>query len=144
MFDLFNRVRERPHNERQVIALSIAAVITGIIFVLWIISFFASIRGEQRIVTPSSDTSAESAFSFDTLLNSFQEARKTIEKEVEVVQEQFEFIQNELQEAEEKDQELRLVNPDEDWEILVAPKEPKKEIKTETTPSGIEIIRVEN
>ena len=67
------------------------------------ISFFASIQNRQEKILPS-----DNAFGFDTFIDSFQEARGTVEKEIGAVQEQFNFICYELQEIREENQTLPL------------------------------------
>lgn len=147
MFNALDRVRKKPRIERRAIAFSIAAVITGVIFIVWIISFFASIQNDQKTITPS-----ESGFGFDAFVNSFQEASNVIQQEVGAAREQFVNLSsdkftpggasNELQKVEENNSSNLL--PD----TIVTKKEEifaveEKEIKTEITSSGIEIIQVE-
>lgn len=140
MFDILDRIREKPRKQRQAIAFSIAAAVTGVIFILWAVSFFASIQDNQKI-----ETSSESAFGFDTFVDSFQEASNTIKQEVGAAKEQFDFINSELKKAEDgmisSEAEVATEVPTEVGEASVVEVE---ESKTEITPSGIEIIQVEN
>ena len=151
MFNALNRVREKLRAQRQVIAFGVVSVVTGIIFILWIISFFASIQNRQEKILPS-----DNAFGFDTFIDSFQEARGTVEKEIGAVQEQFNFISDELQKIREENQTLPLTDFSEDPNTLPASQNEAEDVvaedasldatdrKKEITSSGIEIIQVEN
>jgi len=130
MFDVLDRVREKPRAQRQAIALSVAAVVTGVVFILWIVSFFASIQGEQKITAPS-----ESTFGFDTFVDSFQEASNAIKQEVGTAREQLELINNELQKTEQEGG----VGAEEN---IVEESSPPTVQEAEITPSGIEIIQI--
>ena len=136
MFDVLNRVREKSQSQRRAIALSAAAIITGVIFIIWMISFFASIQNEQKLVDSPKD-----AFEFSSFVNSFQEAGTIIKKEIGSARDQFELINNELQ----KTEGVAGEDIEKNVEELDTPVHSDEfEEKTEITPSGVEIIQVEN
>jgi len=143
MFEVLERIRERPRTQRQAIAFSTAGVITGVIFVLWLISFLTSIQDTQETVTSQS----ESELGFSSFIHSFQEASDIFEKEVESAKTQFEFISNEIQ-NQGTEQKIKI-NTQYDAGVSTAdtqtlPEEAQAgETGIEITPSGVEIIQVD-
>ncbi|MFC1731329.1 hypothetical protein ACFL6I_13495 [candidate division KSB1 bacterium] len=140
MFEVLDRVRKKSQAEKQAIAFSVAAIVTGVIFIVWAISFFTSIKSEQKTAGVSEDS-----FELGSFVNSFQEAGNIIKKEVGSARDQFDLINSELQ----KTEGVEVVNPpavgvkntEELTDTLVTEKEGRG---TEITPSGIEIIQVGN
>lgn len=142
MFDALDRVRERSQTERRAIAFSIAGVITGVIFILWAVSFFASIQSEEKVVTELDDTSG-----FDLFANPFKEATNIIRQEVGSAKEQFELINTELQKSEVDsagvDDSSEVIAPGGDAVEVPSDVEDSPASKdTEVTDSGIEIIQI--
>ncbi len=142
MFDTLNRIRGRSRAQRQVIAFSIAAIITGVIFVLWLVSFFASIQQNgQKTITES-----ESVSGFNAFMNSFQEARDNLKKNIGTAKNQFKLINTELQK--EKSGKIDTSkNSVEGSNNPVQSSVVNKDVtdtKAEITTSGVKIIQVEN
>jgi len=135
MFDQLDRIREKPRKERQAIAVSIAALITGVIFTLWVVSFFASLGQSQKEYKEEIGISPESISNFDTFITSFQEARDSIGEEVGEAREQFNVIRDSFEGAQKEIKETK--------EVPSLEEEIKIETEIEVTPSGIEIIQVE-
>lgn len=132
MFEVLDRIREKPRAQKQAIALGITTVITGAIFVLWFISFITAIHDEKEVVAQP-----ENSFGFDTFIDSFQEARTVIQEEVGAARDQFESLNNELQKTVPvTDAEENIIKDDQ-------PIIPPAIQDDEVTPSGIEIIQVE-
>ena len=138
MFELLERMREKSRGERQAMAFGIAAVVTGVIFILWTVSFFASLQPSNNEYKKEIGSLSESESSFHTFIASFQEARGTFKKEVEVAKEQFDVIRDGFEEAKE-------IYPQEGTAEIktTLEKETEAEKETEVTPSRIEIIEVE-
>lgn len=147
MFDQLERVREKPRAQRQALALGIAATITGMVFILWVVSFLASIQPTQdehgQRGAPSSD---ENAFGIDSFTNSFQEISTFIQEGVDTTREQFEAVNTELQRLEEGENSFTSTPPVTAGEVEGVPvveEEVEVRVENEITPSGIEIIQVE-
>lgn len=132
MFEVLDRVREKPKAERQAIAFGAAGVVTGVIFIAWAISFFAFVN-EQEDVTKSGEQ-----FGIGAIMDSLQEANSRIRKEVGTAQEQLEYISSELQKGEPKTSGELEVSNVEDTQQITPPIVQEPEI----TPSGVEIIQI--
>lgn len=129
MFEVLDRVREKPKGERQAIALGVSVVITGVIFIVWAVSFLVFIKEEQ-----DTTASSEESFGIGEIVNSLQGASNKIQQEVGNAREQFKYINNELQKTgtdTEQDTIEDAMDP-----VSPAIKEP------EITPSGVEIIQI--
>ena len=72
MFHLIDRMREKSKARRKVLALSIAGVISGIIFVVWLLAFIAS--SEQTSVQEGNNNN----FSFGSFFESFQDEAENV------------------------------------------------------------------
>ena len=142
MFDTLNRIRGRSRAQRQVIAFSIAAIITGVIFVLWLVSFFASIQQNgQKTITKSEDASG-----FNVFIKSLQKTRDNFKKDIGTAKNQFEIINTELQKGRRGKVDTSKNNiggSNKSVQSSVVNKDATS-TKAELTPSGVKIIQVEN
>lgn len=133
MFHTLHHIRNRSRVERQALALGIAGGITGIIFVVWAISFLAGVRGGAEAVEVS-----ENASDFTSIVESFQDATHTVGREVESVRESINSFSGEYQ-GNTSDQsstnETSVVPVEKETNPVAAP-------QVEVTNSGIEIINV--
>ncbi len=141
MFDTLERIREKPRRQRQAIAFSVAGVITGLIFLLWVVSFFASLQKGQDVSVKSNST-----FSFDAFTTSFNEASDTFKEGVGIIKEQIENTAVQLDDTEFTgstiiEDKISTTPEEKQASTQVIIKEKKQE--NEITPSGVEIILVE-
>ena len=84
MFHLIDRVREKPKGERKVLAFGIAGAISGVIFIIWLLSFVASLAGQQKNQENKDDN-----FSFGSFFQSFEEVSNIFQEETVNIKEQF-------------------------------------------------------
>lgn len=92
MFQLIERLRQKPARERRAIAVGTAGAITGIIFIIWAVSFVALLDR-----TPRADTQSGN---FDSFFDSFGEATKSVQESIGTVREQVKGLNTDLQELE--------------------------------------------
>ncbi len=141
MFDLIERIREKPRAQRQVIAFSIAGVITGIIFLLWAVSFFTSLQ-----TVKGDKVETNNSFSFDKFTDSFNEVSETFRESVDIIKDQIEDTS--LQSDEIIPTNIDVINnqdtiTQEEKEATQIKIKEEKKPENETTSSGVEIIQVE-
>jgi predicted PurR-regulated permease PerM len=91
MFQFIERLRRRSPHERRVIALGTAGAISGVIFVVWVVSFVALLNRTDNTIE-SSQTANLNAF-----VDSFGEVTKSVQESVGTVREQVENLNSSLE-----------------------------------------------
>ncbi len=75
MFGLLRKIQRRPEQERRTIALWIALGITALIFVLWIVSFFAHL---DQLSSPADARIAEEVSPINSSQETFLSAWRSL------------------------------------------------------------------
>jgi cytoskeletal protein RodZ len=104
MFQFIERIRQKPQRERQLIALSVAGGIAGIIFILWAISFVALLGR-----TPAPQHSFESAQNFTA---SFEEATKVLQESFNAMQQQVKSLDSQTTSSETESVDTTTTAPE--------------------------------
>lgn len=123
------------------IAFAAAGVITGAIFLIWLISFLASIERQGEFVEQSPDASTN----FSSFFESFEEATNLIQRETDVVREQFQSITSPVESEEDPvfPEDIPGIEETTKTNDINEEDTPTSE-GVEITPSGLELIRVED
>ncbi|MCW9054661.1 MAG: hypothetical protein OQJ98_01605 [Candidatus Pacebacteria bacterium] len=131
MFHSLEHIRNKSRAERQTIAFSIAGGITGVVFLLWAVSFLASL--EQESITPST---VDEPTHFSSFVGSLQDASVILQEQARALREGIQAVTEGEQSADQ------LPQPDV-TEAPVAASEEDARPQGEMTDSGLEIIQVE-
>jgi hypothetical protein len=139
MFDLIDSIREKPRAQKRTIAVGVATLITGVIFIFWFISFLTSIKNNDT--TNSAVIGSGNISGLKALTDSIQEASGIIKEEIDSAKGKLEFISEEFDKSSEgieglKTEFIEVVSIESNSEPV--------DSGVEITPSGIEIIKLDN
>ncbi len=100
IFTTLEKLRQRPVRERRALAFSAAATITGVIFIIWAVSFLATLHIEG-----GTQATNQEAHSFGVFMDSIREATETVGRDVEAVRTQIHTLTEEAQQAQNSTRE---------------------------------------
>lgn len=141
MFHTLERIRKKTRAERQTIAFGIAGGITGVIFLLWLVSFFAFIENGQESIQ-----SFEPSENIDSFFKSFEETTNLIQRDTGTVREQFQYFTSQLKTPDQNGGAVPAEDIQTTESVSGDSEDGEENVPgaVEITPSGIELIRVED